>query len=175
MPNQQEQYHLPPITRLAIIIELAIILGAVLLATRQQLNLSPILQWSGPDLPLLTHGAGFAARIFQETGAIPLWNPFIGNGEPMLESVQSFVLNPLMFGPILLLGSVIGTKVGILLHIVIMGLGGWALGRMLGLRWAGRIMLGVFLVGSGSMAAPMGRGLYQTTLVRLICLGSSPG
>ncbi len=164
MSTSQDQYRLPPVTLLIVIIEFAIILFAATLATRNLQDMSPILQLSGPDLPLLTHGAGFAARIFQETGAIPLWNPFIGNGEPMLESVQSFLLNPLMSGPILLLGSIVGSKVGLLLHIVIMGLGGWTLARMLGLRWAGRIMLGVFLVASGSMAAPMGRGLYQLTL-----------
>lgn len=165
MPTRRDtSYRLPPITLLTILFEFAVILAAAFFATRNMHNMSPNLQWTGPDLPLLTHSAAFASRIFQETGAIPLWNPFIGNGEPMLESIQSFILNPFMFAPILLLGPVVGSKVGILLHIVMMGLGGWTLGRMLGLRWAGRIMLGVFLLGSGSMAGQMGRGLYQLTL-----------
>ncbi len=161
MPIHQDQYRLPPVTLLIVIIEFAVILSAALWATRNLQNMSPDLQWGGGDLPLLTQGTAFAARIFQETGAIPLWNPFIGNGEPMFESAQSFLLNPLMSGPILLFGAIVGSKVGILLHIVLMGLGGWTLARVLGLRWAGRIMMGVFLVGSGSVAAAMGRGLYQ--------------
>ena len=164
MSFRRDQFRLPPVTLLIVIVEFFVILLAAFWATRNLQNMSPLLQWGGGDLPLLTQGAGFATRIFKETGAIPLWNPLIGNGEPMFESAQSFILNPLMFGPILLLGPIVGTKVGILLHIVLMGLGGWTLARVLGLRWAGRIMMGVFLVGSGSMAAAMGRGLYQLGL-----------
>lgn len=157
-------YRLPLVTRLGMVLEIGLIVASAIIFTRHLQDWSPAMQWGDLDLPLVTHGAAYASVLFQKTGLLSLWNPFIGRGEPMLESLQSFILNPLMASPMLLLGPTQGTKFAILLHIGLMGLGGWALARILGLQMPGRLLLGVLLVGTGSMAGPLGRGLYQLGL-----------
>lgn len=155
---------LPSINLLMLCSEIGFILLCSLFFTMHLQDWSPKLRFGGADFSLLTDSAAFASNIFHKTGAIPLWDPFVGNGEPMLESTQSFILNPLMSLPILIFGAVQGGKVGVLLHLAIMGLGGWALGRAFGFRSGGRLLTGALLAGSGSMTAALGRGLYELGL-----------
>ena len=88
----------------------------------------------------------------------------MGHGEPMFESLMSYLLNPLMSIPILSSGAVEGGKIAILLHIGIIALGGWALGRALKLKSPGTILLGLLIAGNGSFNSPLIRGFYQIGL-----------
>ncbi len=156
----------PKLALLTIILEIVLIFGITLFFTKQLNNFSPALQYQGGDLSLVTQGTAFGAAIYQKTGSLPLWNPFVGGGEPQFESPQSFAFNPLMTLPLMWWGPVQGTKAAILFHIYLMGLGGWLLARVLGLHSPGRLALALLLAASGSYAAPLGRGLYQLGLTQ---------
>lgn len=158
-----QTHQLPPITLLMLSIELGLILIATFIATTHLQNTSPTMMLAGGEFSQFAQAGGNAATVFQLTGKIPLWNPFNYYGEPTLESVTSYVLNPFMMLPLLLFGFIQGTKVGLLLHIGLMAYGGWTLARMLGLRTPGRLFLALLLLGSGSMSGQMRAGWYQMT------------
>lgn len=158
------RYALPPVRAGLIILEVLIITLAALFAVRVYLNFAPDLRPRGMDWIFLTATGGYAREIFARSVAIPLWNPFVGAGEPMIESVLSFILNPFMFLPILISGVVTGGKIAIILHAIIMGVGGWVLARTLRMDGAGRVLCGVLLAASGGFAASVGEGHYQIGL-----------
>lgn len=145
-------------------VELLIIALITLAAMAHLIDFSPDWRMPGNELSYLLNSGGVASAVFARTGAIPLWNPFIGLGEPLIESPFSFVLNPFMFLPILLGGVINGTKVAVILHALMMGLGGWTLAYSLRMRSAGRLLLGLTLAGSGSMVGAIAHGFYQISL-----------
>ncbi|MEP7289190.1 MAG: hypothetical protein ABI947_25845 [Chloroflexota bacterium] len=157
---------LPPITLPLLLSEWVIIFIFVLSATAHLQNWSQDMKLSGAEFASFAHPGGYAATVFQLTGKIPLWNPFNGNGEPMLESPFSYVLNPLMMTPLLLFGYIQGTKLALIIHVGLMGYGGWALARILGLRTPGRLLLALLLLGSGSMSAQMESGFFQLACIQ---------
>src|SRR5260221_1595814 len=147
-PNHR-RYHLPPITLLQLIVELGLLVVIPLIETQHLQNWSPDLRIPGDEFSYLVNSGAIASAVFQKTDAIPLWNPFIGSGEPLLESPFSFVLNPFMSWPILWSGPVVGSKIAVIIHIMLMALGGWTLGRVLRLGSPGRARLGRLLAGCG--------------------------
>lgn len=133
-------------------------------ATRSLHNFSDQVQLSGNDMVHLTRSADFAGQFLRSSGKIPLWDPFIGNGQPMLEAVQSFILNPLMSLPIMLLGAKPGVLVVVLLHALIFGWGGWVWARVMGFGMGGRLLMGALLVSSGSVTGALNHGVFQLAL-----------
>lgn len=145
--------------------EVSLILVALWIATGHLRDWSPELRIDGAELSYLLNSGIIAGEVLQRTGSIPLWNPFMGSGgEPLLENPFSFVLNPLMSVPVMALGFVQGPKVGLLIHVVLLGLGGWALADQIGLRTPGRVLLALLLGGAGSVTGMMGKGFYQMAL-----------
>lgn len=132
--------------------------------TQHLQDFSPNRRLSGGEFSYLISSGEIAHIVYEKTGAIPLWNPFIGLGEPLLENPFSYVLNPLMTWPVLWWGAYNGAKIAVLLHILLMGIGGWLLGYTLRLNAPSRLLLGLILAGSGSMAANIGNGFYQMGL-----------
>lgn len=151
----------PHIHPLLLHIEIAIIVAVALLASKEYLNLNPELKLPGYEAEWLTSSAHFAANSLKEYGYIPLWQPWLEHGEPLIDNPFSFVLNPISGGPSLLLGGVNGIKISVVLTAIVAGSGGWFLGRMLGLGVVGRVMLGVLLIGKGNMQAMIGAGYFQ--------------
>ena len=145
-------------------LEIAIILIVLALATRNFQNWQTDRRVSGSEFSYLINSGVIAANVYHKSGAIPLWNPFMGRGEPLFENPFSFVLNPLMTLPIFWFGAITGTKVAVLLHVGLMGLGGWVLGLVLRLKMPSRMVLALLLGGSGSMAGAIGMGFYQMSL-----------
>lgn len=145
-------------------LELLFIIVILLLLTFRFYNPFSDLRISGFEFSYLINSGVVAADMFYETGVIPLWNPFIGQGEPLVENPFSFVLNPFMTLPIFWLGAIQGTKLAILIHIMLMATGGWALANTLGLKVPSRILLGLLLGASGSLTAAIGDGFYQMGL-----------
>jgi hypothetical protein len=150
--------------RLLYALEIGLIALVMLIVTRPLQNWSPDLRVKGPEFTYVINSGVIAANVFHQTGAIPLWNPFLKHGEPLLESPFSFVLNPLMTLPIFWFGAMNGTKAAVLLHAVLMGVGGWLIGYILRLKSPGRLLLGLMMGGSGSMAGAIGYGFYQMSL-----------
>ncbi len=146
------------------LLEIAVILVFLLVFTQQtQTEFAADTIPPGAEYPYLINSGALAHETFQQNGAIPLWNPLMGNGEPTFESLFSYLLNPLMTYPILWWGVVEGGKIAIMLHLVIMALGGWALGRALKLH-AGAVLLGLLLGASGGFTTALNRGFYQIGL-----------
>ena len=141
--------------------ELIFIAICLLLFAGPQRDLSVDIVSRGTEFSYLTNSGIIAGDILKQYGTIPLWNPLIGRGEPLIENPFSFVLNPLMSVPIWLFGTVVGVKIAVLLHIVLMGWGGWFLADQVGLGTPGRLLLALLLGGSGSMAGSLGEGFYQ--------------
>ncbi len=145
-------------------LEILVIVTGLLLMAPERLEFSSDFRIHGGEFSYLINSGFIAADIYHETGALPLWNPWIGRGEPLLESPFSFVLNPLMTLPIFWFGAIQGTKVAVLVHLLLMGTGGWLLGRTLQLGVIGRLVLAFLLGSSGSMVASIGEGFYQMAL-----------
>ena len=145
-------------------LEIAFIFIILLIMTGNLQDWSADKRIQGGEFTYLINSGVYAADVYHKTGSIPLWNPFMGRGEPLFENPFSFVLNPLMTLPIFWFGAVQGTKVAVLLHIGLMALGGWILGWVLGLKSPSRLLLGLLLGGSGSMAGAIDRGFYQMSL-----------
>ncbi len=141
-------------------LELGVILLVAWVATQTLHNFSNQVQLAGTDMIELTRSADFAGQFLRMTGRIPLWDPFIGTGEPMLEAVSTFVLNPFMSLPIMLLGVQPGAVIVLVLHAVLLGWGGWVWARVMGLGSAGRLLMGALLVGSGSVTGPLAHGTF---------------
>ena len=150
--------------RLTMGLEIGLLLALLLLATPDLRNLSPAMRLDGAEFSYLINSGAVAGDVYQASGSIPLWNPYMGRGEPLFESPFSFALNPLMTLPFLWFGNVQGPKIALLLHIALMGLGGWTLGYMLGIRGPGRVLMGVLLASSGSLVGQVGYGFYQMGL-----------
>jgi hypothetical protein len=144
--------------------EWCLIALVVWIATQSLHNFSSQMQLGGNDLVHLTRAADFAGQFLRSSGKIPLWDPFIGNGEPMLEAAQSFILNPFMSLPIMLLGAKPGVLAVVLLHAALFGWGGWVWGRVMGFGAGGRLLMGALLVSSGSMTGPLNHGVFQLAL-----------
>lgn len=155
---------LPPLSRWLIALEIGLIVAICLISTRQFQNWDPWVKLTGDEFSYLINSGAIASAIYQKTGSIPLWNPFVKLGEPLLESPFSFVLNPLMSMPLIFGDTLNGSKVVVLLHIVLSGIGGWMLGRVLRLGSAGRYLLGVMMAGNGSVAGLLSGGFYQMAL-----------
>ncbi len=146
------------------ILEWILVLLVVFLFTPTLRDFSEFAHLQGGETSYLINSGVIAARIYEETGAIPRWNPFIGRGEPLIENPFSYVLNPLMVLPIFAFGANHGPLVGVLLHIVLSAMGGWTLAYIIGLRWPGRLLLALLLGGNGSMAGAISLGFYQMGL-----------
>ena len=113
-------------------------------------DFSPSTRLRGTEISYLMSTGIMTSHIHRDTGVIPYWNPYMANGEPMIEGPFSFVLNPLMFIPVYIFNYAQSGKIVMLLHILVMGMGGWALGHTLGLRAPSRILMALLLGGGGS-------------------------
>ncbi|HVO69272.1 MAG TPA: hypothetical protein VMT24_04455, partial [Aggregatilineaceae bacterium] len=155
---------LEPVAAWLVALEWGLIILVAWLATQSLHDFSRHVQISGVDLVPLTRAADFAGQFLRSSGKIPVWDPFIGNGEPMLEAVQSFILNPLMSVPILLLGAKPGVLIVVILHAMLLGLGGWAWGRVMGFGTFGRLLVGTLLVSSGSLTGALSHGVFELAM-----------
>lgn len=155
---------IPPKKILQYALEIGLILFALAIYTQNLQDFAPDKRIHGDEFSYLIGSGAVAHSVFQKTGAIPLWNPFIGMGEPLIENPFSYVLNPLMTWPVLLYGAYNGAKIAVLIHAAIMGVGGWLLAYSLRFRLPARLFLALVLAGSGSMVATIGDGFYQMAL-----------
>ncbi len=135
-------------------------------AARAYLNSDPSLVLRGPEAQFLTSSAYLASESLQSTGVIARWNPWFERGQPVIDYPFSFVLNPLSTLPSLIIGPINGIKASIVLYTVFAGIGGWLLGRMLGLGALARVLLALICLARGSMQATVSNGYFQLGLTQ---------
>ena len=104
------------------------------------------------DAAVVFHPILEVARAQVHAGRLPLWNPYIYAGMPLLGDVQSALLYPLTW---LAMALAVESAWGLMavLKLLIAGLGAFVLGRELGLGWAGALVAGVvFMLCSPNVA-----------------------
>lgn len=139
---------------------IAVVLAALVITTAYRID-NPTLKLRGGEAEWLTSSAYLAANSLRDYGYIPLWQPYLEWGEPLIDQPFSFVLNPITAGPSLLVGGLQGIKYSVVLTVIVAGLGGWFMGRVLGLGGPGRVLLALLMIGKGNMQAMIGTGYYQ--------------
>ena len=122
---------------------------------------APEMRLYGKEGEYLTASAYTASMYLHTYGYIPLWQPWLEHGEPLVTGPFSFVLNPISTMPSLITNGVHGLKLSVVLYTLLAGLGGWVLGLSLGLGTVGRVLLGLLMAGRGSMHAPLSAGFFQ--------------
>jgi hypothetical protein len=158
------------------LIELSLIVVISLNAARGTLVMDPDLQIRGGELSYLIYPGAYAGEIFRRSGSIPLWNTLLGSGEPLIEHAFSFVLNPFMLAPFLVEPSMVqASKYALIIHIVLMGLGGWLLAYVLRLRAPARVLLGMLCASLGSFVGAIGGGFFQMSLSQVYVIYTFAG
>lgn len=143
------------------ILEILCVILFALFATREYLNFDPNMRVKGNEVEWLTGYGQVAYQGLRDTGTIPLWNPYYQQGEPLIDSAFSYLLNPFSSLPQLILGATNGTKISIVVQAMIVGFGGWFLGRVMGLSVVGRLTLALLLIGKGNMHTNFSAGFFQ--------------
>lgn len=162
---------LPEIPRRWLLAEIALVIVVACLATRVFLVDDPRQAFGGGNADWIrhmayievewqVHTAHVASIALHEKGYIPLWNPWVEFGHPLINNPQSIVFNPFSTGPALIFGALRGIKLGVVIGAILAGTGGWVLGRVLGFRSLGRVLLGLLIIGKGNMLAMLGTGYY---------------
>lgn len=95
---------------------------------------------------------------------IPAWNPYLGIGEPTINNPFNYLFNPFASLPVLLFGGLQGTKLAIILALLIAGYNMWALARMIGIGAVGRVTGGALYMMSGGIAGKFHIGHFQLGL-----------
>lgn len=147
--------------RAQLIIEVLLVIVIGVYTARVYLNPDSKLILGGLEAEWMTNGAYLASYSFHETGRIPLWQPYIGRGEPSVENPIAFILNPFSMIPSLILGPELGVRYGFAIHTAIAGVGGWAIGWLMGMSMPARLLLAVLMLAKGSMPNVAGEGYYQ--------------
>jgi len=158
---------LPRLRWWLVVIEMGVIVLTTVLITRPFYDSPPNFQLSGNESEWLTSGVTTAYRGLQETGRIPRWQPYLEKGEPLIENPFNFIFNPVASGPSLLLGPVTGFRISVILSYFLAGIGGWFLGRVLGLGAIARVLLSMLLMGKGNIHAMLDSGYYQLALSQI--------
>lgn len=152
---------LPVLTPLMLLWELGLVVIVAVIAA--QVYIAPDInrQLPGGESEWLTSSGQTAGQVFREQGYIPLWQPYLSFGEPLIDNPFSFVMNPFSSLPSLIYGGNAGIRIAELWAVLIAGLGGWSLGRVLGFRSLGRLLLAALLIGKGNMNAMLAAGYFQ--------------
>lgn len=150
--------------RLLIALELLIVIGVSVLGPRTVMQWGEAVRVRGQEFSYLVGSGAVADIVFDATGRIPLWNSWMGRGEPLVENSFSYINNPFLFLPVLAWGMIDGAKVAVVIHAVIAGLGGWLLAYVIGLRSGGRLLSACLFAGSGGLIGAIGMGFYQVGL-----------
>ncbi len=157
----EDRAELESVSRRRAALELLIVLVFSLVATRRFFEAGPTLQISGSESEWITNSVYAAYNGLRDYGRIPLWQPLLEFGEPLLDNPVGFVLNPFSAGLSLLIGPAQGLKYTVPLLTLLAGVGGWLMGWTLGLAWPGRVLLGLLMIGKGNMHAMFNTGYFQ--------------
>lgn len=159
-PERSTAVRLPRASVLLVGFELLILLVAALWATSAYFPQADR-QLPGYEAEWLTSPAYLSAESFRTNGYLPLWQPYLGSGQPTFEHPFSFLLNPINTLPSLAVGAQDGLLISVILSVILTGWSGWLLGRLLGFGTLGRVLLGLLCIGKGNLHAMLGAGNFQ--------------
>ena len=100
----------------------------------------------------------FVGHTLLTYGELPLWNPFIRTGVPMIGDAYVSMFNPLVFGPLVVFGPVNGAKLAVMGATAMAGIGQYFLGRVLGHNRVISLAGGSIGLASGSLHVPIATG-----------------
>jgi len=118
----------------------------------------------------------YVAEILR-SGRIPLWNPYIFSGVPLLANPQTAVLYPFHW-PLIWLSVTKQIYWSAAIHTWILGFGGYLLMRRWGYSIWGGLATGIVLAGSGFYGGLIGHinQMYKPVWAgHLDCLATHPG
>ncbi len=155
-------FDLPAIPLPLLLFEILVVVGASLFAAWEFTDPSALTKLSGGEMEFLTSSAHYATNYLREYGHIPLWQPFLGEGRPLVESPFAYIFNPFSSGPALLIGDgIVGVKVSVVVYALLACAGGWFCARTAGMSVLGRLLLALLVLGKGNMVALLGIGHFQ--------------
>ena len=143
------------------LLEIVLVIMFSVFVARHHYNFDPSMRVSGHEIEWLTGYGQVAYQGLQDTGTIPLWNPYYRQGEPLVDSMFSYLLNPFSSIPQIFIGSTQGTKYSVAINSTLAAVGGWFLGWVLGLSGIGRLTLACLVLGKGNMHTNFDAGYYQ--------------
>ncbi|HEX2620770.1 MAG TPA: hypothetical protein VHL11_11495 [Phototrophicaceae bacterium] len=132
-----------------------------LFSSREFANFDPKMRLTGNESEWISSSAQWVSQSLQEYGYLPLWQPYWSRGEPSIDSPFVFALHPVNILPTLLVGYPNGIKVSIIISFIITGVGGWVMGRAMGLNAPARLFLGIILLAKGPTYATLSKGYFQ--------------
>lgn len=89
---------------------------------------------------------------FQECGLCALWNGDINGGYPSLADIFGSMLHPFVAITTLIWGTIIGTKVSIVLSLAIAGIAQWWIARILSVGWLSRMWSAMMVIVAGHLS-----------------------
>lgn len=95
---------------------------------------------------------------------IPTWNPYLGNGTPLINDAFNYLFNPFASLPVLIFGGVQGSKVAMCIALLLAGYNMWALAKVIGVGGVARVAAGALYMMSGGIAAKFNTGHFQLGL-----------
>lgn len=100
----------------------------------------------------------FVGHTLLTYGELPLWNPYVRTGVPMIGDAYVSMFNPLVFGPLVLFGPINGGKLAVMGATAIAGYGQYFLGRVLGHNRIISLSGGGIGLAAGSLHVPIATG-----------------
>ncbi len=95
---------------------------------------------------------------------IPTWNPYLGNGTPIINDAFNYLFNPFASLPVLIFGGVQGSKLAMCVALLLAGYNMWALAKAIGVGGVARVAAGALYMMSGGIAAKFHTGHFQLGL-----------
>lgn len=100
----------------------------------------------------------------QANGHLPAWNPYLGSGVPLFNNAFNYLFNPLHSLPLLLWGPVTGSKVAMLLGLLLAGVNMAVLARVMGMGPLATLFAAGLWLASGQIAGKFYAGHFQLGL-----------
>jgi hypothetical protein len=150
---------------LLVVLEIALVVGFGIFATRGLLDFDPNLRINGHEFEWNTSALDYVAHVWHSEGYIPRWNPYINRGMPTVDQGFTMLFHPLTGGLALLAEPASQTmKVSATLVFIYAGLGGLAFGYVM--RWGlpARLLLAGLLITQSAPHALIGQGYFQLGL-----------
>lgn len=139
--------------RFSVLLDLAVIVGVTLLFARPVLNFDESHIPSGdPDWEGSTSWMELDRESILDHAEYPLWDPYFRTGVPHAAEPRTHLLNPIATVPSLIWGVPNGTKVAVVLSMVVAGLTMYYLATVVGLSRPWRVWCGLLMAMSGALA-----------------------
>ena len=137
--------------RFGIFLDIAVIVGVIIIFARPVLNFDEShIPSSDPDWEGQTSTMQLDTQSILDHAEFPLWDPYFHTGVPYAAEPKTRVLNPIATVPSLIWGALNGSKVAVVLSMVSAGLAMYYLAAVSGLSRAWRVWCGLLMAMSGA-------------------------